>query len=137
MHNITWEDFDQDFGKTQHSPDQVLRGINDEPLADGDMIWLTEAAAPWPDKIEVVLKLGGKVTWWKEVKAIGRDGKVIGRVERDKGTRNPRSFVVSLADLDRLVFSKAKFLGSKTEMYSVGNPQQKAGRKLQFSWDKD
>ena len=110
MHHITWEEFDQDFGETQHSPDQ--------------------AAAPGPDKIEVVLKLGGKVTWWKEVKAIGR-------VERDKGTRNPRSFVVSLSDLDRLVFSKAKFLGSKTEMYSVGHPAQKAGRTLQFSWDKD
>jgi hypothetical protein len=137
MHDIVWEDFNQDYGQTRHSPDQVLHGINEDPLPDGDIIWLTEADIPDSSSIEIVFKLGDRVSWWKEVKAINHGGATIGKIARDGRRRGPLSFTVPVADVARLVFSKAKFLGWKTEMYAVGNAAQKAGRQLTFSWDKD
>jgi hypothetical protein len=136
MYEIKWEDFDQDFGARQ-SGDVILHEINDDPLPDGDMIWLTERATADPNSLEIVFKLGDRVSWWKEVKAIDQAGRTMNRIARDGRHRGPLSFTLPAAEVKNLVFSKAKFLGWHTEMYRVGNPDQKKGRQLTFSWDKD
>jgi hypothetical protein len=118
MQFITWEDFDR-------------------PLADGDVIRLAEADGPVAGTIEVVLMLGPRVTWWKEVKAITGDRATIGRVTRSGRYRGPLALTIPVADVAYIVFSKARFLGRKTEMYAVGNPAEKDGRQLTFSWETD
>lgn len=115
---ITWEDFNR-------------------PLADGDVIRLTEAAGPGAGSIEVVLELGPRVTWGKEVKAITRDRATIARVTRSGRYRGPLAFTVPVGHVAYFVFSKARFLGRRTEMYAVGNAAEKDGRQLTFSWESD
>ena len=136
MYYVVWEDFNQDYGTTRHG-DQALRGTNLRLLPDGDVIWLTEADGPAPGSIEVVLELGPKVTWWKEVKAINHAGTTIARISRAGRSRGPQAFTVGVDDVARLVFSKSKFLGRRTEMYAVRDAAQKAGKQLTFSWDRD
>lgn len=137
-HTITWEDFNQET-VIRHSDDQILHSINDQPLRDGDMIWLEDRPLDEGEAIEIVFKLGGGVTWWKEVKAVGHDNRPIPnkRIERSGSRRGPVSFRVRATDVQCFVFSKAKFLGIRTAMYSVGAPGQKKGRQLTFSWNKD
>ena len=136
MYEISWEDFDQDFGVTE-SGDQAGRQVNEEPLPDGDCIWLTEAPAAGADSIEIVFKLGPRVSWWKEVKAIDHNGNLVNRIARDGRHRGPLSFAVAAADVERLVFGKAKLFGWHTEMYAVGDALKKKGRHLTCSWDTD
>ena len=119
MQSITWENFDR-------------------LLSDGDVIRLAEADGPVAGTIEVVLMLGPRVTWWKEVRQITGDRATIARVTRSGRHQRPPGLHWSRSRTSPTSsLSKARFLGRKTEMYAVGNPAQKDGRQLTFSWETD
>jgi hypothetical protein len=75
MYSIAWDDFNQEYPTTQPSPDQSLHPINLEPLPDDHCIWLTEARLGDPALIEVVFKLGDRVSWWKESRRSASQGR--------------------------------------------------------------
>jgi hypothetical protein len=137
---IKWDDFDQEYPDI-HQGDVVLHPINQDPLPDGDLIWLTHRPLTdqnSQDSIEIVLTLGSGVSWWKEIKAIAANGSVLQKIARSRSHREPASFKVKASDVSAFVFSKAKFLGWHTEMYKVNaNIAQKKGQQLTFSWTKD
>jgi hypothetical protein len=109
----------------------------DDPLPDGDHIWLAEQAdATIPaTQVEVVLKSG--VTWWKEIKAFNSAAQPLSSVETQDSQRGPVAMRLNLADARWLVFSKAKAFGIHTGMYQLGGLDGKGGRRLTFTWASD
>jgi hypothetical protein len=153
----------------QYSSEQAIRLSSFRPdetveasryrLRDGDVIMLTQEARTTipPDMVEVVLKTASGVTWWKEIKLtigtrLGPDTyQVDERITiQARSTQNRRHgptppLIFNIRRMESasggIVFSKAKFLGERTEVYYLsafdllsGNM---GGKRLTFTWQVD
>lgn len=122
-------------------------------LSDRDVIRVTvQRNAVASDTVQIVLKTGQNVTWWKGITAFKN------APLRRPGS--PRSNWVRLANIDTqdddhvdeaplrvidlrdgllLSFEKAKAFGAHTPMYTfnVPNPRSLGGQRITFTWERD
>lgn len=133
-------------------------------LPDGDVISVKKERAPDVprDLVEIVFSAGPSVTWWKAIQAmtptLGPNLNPGGIPIRDVGgpgmpqystqdnDRGPKRFRVLRDDLSAwgITFSKAKFLGAHTKMYSLSPRVPRSsdihidyGFRLTFVWEED
>ena len=149
---------DQAVSLSSFRPDETVAASRYR-MRDGDVILLTqESRSEIPrDEVEIVLQTAERVTWWKEIKLtkgtyIGPDHyqvdkrvtvKAASTQDRNHGPTEPIRFNLrTLTDAyGGIVFSKAKFLGTHTEIYYLsaydlltGNM---GGKRLTFTWQTD
>ncbi|HEX6189585.1 MAG TPA: hypothetical protein VFZ40_16010 [Pyrinomonadaceae bacterium] len=128
-------------------------------LRDGDVIMLTQEARSTipPDMVEVVLQTASGITWWKEIKLtigtrIGLDQYQVDKritiqarstQDRRHGPTPPLIFNIRRMEsaYGGIVFSKAKFLGERTEVYYLSAfdllTENVGGKRLTFTWQID
>lgn len=136
VHTITWDTFNQ----TAYVVEQggtLLQGVNDDPMPDGDIIWMYTNNGPGGNEIEIVLETDQDITWYKEIKAFDVHNNALGWVSTQDHAHGPVSMLISLNNAHALVFTKAKAFGIHTGEYVVYDLSAKAGKQLVFSWQKD
>jgi hypothetical protein len=139
VHQIHWEDFAQE--SCHEHDDQILCGIQDDPLPDGDVIWLKRETSGVPlNQVELVLQTGRHVTWWKEIKVFDRYGHELSWVSTQNANHGPVVMRLNTSQLyaASIVFSKAKAFGIHTGMYEVfGGLYNRGGTRFIFTWETD
>jgi hypothetical protein len=147
VHTISWNSFSRIIpGGPCSSPSPDVRlcpsaEVVDNPLADGDHVWLTEEDGAQygvnPGEVEIVFKSAANVQWWKEVKAFNNQAQELGWLQTQDFAHGPASMRVAALSTNLLVFSKGKLLGVHTGMYQVSDLSSKKGKRLTFEWRSD
>jgi hypothetical protein len=111
-----------------------------DDVAHRDVITVTEEPLPgMTTDIEIVLRLGPTVTWWKRVALVDAANTVVAarEVEGAGSVSNPIR-ITARQSIDRyLVFSKAKLLGVRVRQYQLLDISSKQGMRLTFDWVRD
>lgn len=107
-------------------------------LRDGDVI--TSRETPIDGQYtEFVVELADWKTWWKGIKLLDATQAQVGLAEVHDGVKVSDAIRVRSADLPTmsLTLAKAKLAGVHTDMYTLSELQQKAGRRVTLRWTAD
>ena len=124
---IRWSDF------TLFRNDDNIDGAAAESYRSNSKAYFTLECAP-------------HITWWKGLKVVSNDGTNLGSTETQDFNHGPNSFTVKIEIMRaeaKIVLSKAKFLGVRTDMYEIGWAEIKPyvlgghGLECRFYWASD
>ncbi len=112
-------------------------------MKDGDNISVVETKNVCSgDEIEIELKLGSDITWWKGAILFKKDknNDYLSLVELQDDTKSKTARVsCDVFSSRHFVLSKAKAFGVHTNMYFIEDAPQKmtGGNRYTFTWTKD
>jgi hypothetical protein len=138
-HVINWQTFNYTY--TYEEGDEILNGVQDTPMPDGDLIWYTAsdgaAHGIGPNQLGVTLTTAAGITWYKEIEAFNAANAGVGLISCQDDRHGPIIMILALDHLASLVFTKAKFFGIHTGVYQVSGFADKVGKILTFNWTQD
>jgi hypothetical protein len=164
-HTIEWSSFGR---TTPTQGDEGLSSNNDTTLPDGDQICIIEedgarfemsyqvgrrGVAPY--ELRVFLETGAKVTAWKELKAVTKEGETCSSVFTQGDQHVSRMMLLQVGEgkmwyshargvinnpyplAMALVFSKAHADGVHIATYELHHLLEKGGKSITFRWERD
>ena len=106
-------------------------------MKDGDRITMKEEdAGIGANQIEIVLYTTYKVRWGKEIQ-VQYCFKRHTTIHTQDANHGPLSMTLDLNSVDALYFRKQKFAGVMTDVYYLYNVNEKAGKRITFTWEAD
>jgi len=127
-HVISWQDLDSNEGGFIRRRDALL------PV--GDRIVLGRERTLPVEQVEFCFGNAAGVDWWKELKILDANGRVIGLLSAEGRPVEPSRIQLPLSELSgaKLVLSKAMVFGVHTEVDEIQDLPIEGGVSYRFTW---